>query len=381
MAFFVGRNTYAFNPEDVLNVGQTNLLAYSSLSWSAGAGAISFNQFGRAYPSKFNATIKVVVPNSMFVCGVGTWLGKNGSPVGSVSMSIYDDEGGDSDPKGGNVIVTSANVYDSSDLTNNVGQQSTTHVIYYFTGYDCQWFNGTDVIYIVFEKIGGSPDSSHFYSIAYDHYTGSFPYDDLPNLYPAGSILSNKGNEDSTSSDDVAYFEFYGYSDLSVQNYSPTASDSWFNLSGARTYCDSAFPIATGASASWFNLNIQNNLCQGFGFLFIPNGQKLTESYGSVKNELVDRIPTSYFLQFAALLNDSLVASSSQRFNMNVALNLNILGFHSSQSFAPLSSASVNVYAGSWLPTIRLIMEYVLYIGWAFLWYHIGKNKFKVKSS
>jgi len=300
----------------------------------------------------------VLVPHSMNVCSVSFYLKRVGTRSDSVRVRAYNSPSG-----GGTGLLWSPPAILGSTI-------STSLTLYSF--YDGSCFNRQGGEHIFFRiDATGANDTSNYYTTSQT--VDSSP----PTWFPSSAVSFRQISDFGTADDEVILGLVYGQDDLTIQEFTPTASDSWFSLSGAQTFCDNAFPIATGASASWFNLNLSNNLCLGFGFLFIPNGQLLTSGYASISDNLHERIPTSYFLQFNDLLQDSLSASTSSRFSLTYGTGLDIMGGQGTISFAPLSSTSVNYYMGSYMPTLRLVMEYILYIGFAFMWYEIGKRKFR----
>lgn len=361
-AFLFAQNTNAQIPTP--QPGYDSLVSYASNSLEA-FSTVHWGDSGGVYPDYVG--FHYHVPNNQYICSVSTYLAKeNSSSPSNIQAAFY------------NGVNISAGVWRSFANTISVTdiKTSVTKLNFYFD--NCELAIGGDDLYF-YMSLTNTPAAEN--GNGYDFYfqsTGT----GTPVFYPDAIIDANRSGNDGAGSwteqtTQYGAFEVYGFPNFDIETYSPTASDSWFSLSGAETFCDDAFPPATGASASWFNLNITNNLCLGFGFLFIPSGDRIGESYQDVKDQLRQRIPTSYFLQFGELLLNSDNVASASRFEMSLALPLNILGVTSTQSFAPLSSSSVNYYGSSWLPTIRTLMTYILYVGWAFMWYRIGKNKFK----
>jgi len=121
---------------------------------------------------------------------------------------------------------------------------------------------------------------------------------------------------------------------------------------------------------------IGNYIRDLFRFLFVPKSTVLEKARQNITS-IDDRVPFSYFYQGVELFQESLSVSHSARFEMSMVIPLNIFGKTGTVSFAPLSSESIGYYAGDWLDSVRTLMIYILWVSWAWMWYHVAKNKFK----
>lgn len=176
--------------------------------------------------------------------------------------------------------------------------------------------------------------------------------------------------------DKETYFNLIGLPNFSIDSsFTATASDSWYNLSGADEFCNEHFP----SSGSWNPLNTFN-ICVLAGYLIIPNPYTIQGTFLGIKDELYTRIPFSYVFQFADTILDSTNQPHNSDLGLQIPLELNLMGVSTSLNFAPLASASLTMYAGSWYSSFRNFLDYFLYVAWAIMWYRIITNKFHQKS-
>lgn len=329
----------------------------ASITRTSGGGT---SNFGRTGANALEVGFKYVAPASNFICSVTFNLSKTGNPTDDLIVHMFLGGTGNT----GTLVVNSYTI-SGSLLTTSIAP-------YEFRWVDeqCHPTLGGETLWFTIER-NGIADSTNYYNIDSPTFGESSTFPDVSISGVAWSDISGISGTNNRS------FILYGVPDLDPRVYTPSSGNSWWDLSGAETFCNNAFPPASGASASWFNFNITNNLCLGVGFLFIPDGGTLSAGWASVSTDLFERAPFSYGSEMLTLFLSSDTATQSARFGMTLTMPLDILGVDTTISFAPLSSESVNTYAGDFLPTIRIIMEYILYISFGWTWYVMARNKLK----
>lgn len=165
----------------------------------------------------------------------------------------------------------------------------------------------------------------------------------------------------------IPYFVMAG----EVGTLVPEITSSQFDLSGAFTFCNDLFASSTGIGAT-----IMNGLCVVGGYLFIPSYSSI-QGFSDLLSVSEDKIPFSYYYDFADILNGS-SASSSSNFTA-LSLDLRGTGVGSTSpwanvlpsSFAYLSSTTITTYVNPTLyDLLFLLMRSAIWIAVLFHIYH-----------
>jgi len=150
---------------------------------------------------------------------------------------------------------------------------------------------------------------------------------------------------------------------------------SGVSTSTIRAYCNGSYATSTGFFSDIAN-GVTYGTCTAFAFLFVPN-QDTLQSFSDLGSTTQNKIPFSYYYDFAGILNGS-TASSSTNFNA-LSTDLRATGVASTTAFANvlpstftwLSTTTISTYVNPTLYALLfLLMRSAIWIAVLFHIYH-----------
>ncbi len=144
------------------------------------------------------------------------------------------------------------------------------------------------------------------------------------------------------------------------QSYTPILADSDFNVSGAISFCNSAF----GTSTSFFDdpaASFSKGFCIAIGFLLIPS-QSSIQSFMGLSSAASERFPFSWLIQTQDIIGNYTASSSENFFNLQLdfGTTTQMIGIG---TLTIISTTTISKYmSDSQRNAIKLLLSVVFYM-------------------